>query len=363
VKSKDTIALFIPTLLGGGAERVFVNLANYFAHRSYNVWLLTSKKGIYFDVLDSNVKLFYIHKPSNFLSYYISGVIRVVYFLLKYRPSFFMCTLSEAILIGSIAKKISFSKTSIILRQAFIITENTKVEKFYTKLLAWSFKNAGGIIANSQDTAQSIKEKCTIDRDIQVLPNPIYDPNALALAKKEFEKPVKNNFILAIGNLKKEKDFKTLISAFSIVKKEVDIDLIILGEGPERENLTEQISRLNLRENVKLLGFIKNPYPYLYNTKLFVLSSNYEGFGNVLVEALSVGTSIVSTACAGGPNYILDNGKYGKLTPVGNYELLAKNIQEALKNPSNKENLIRRAKDFSIESVGEKYLSYIKRCK
>src|SRR5690606_26939837 len=138
--------------------------------------------------------------------------------------------------------------------------------------------------------------------------------------------------------------------------------LVILGEGPERINLTKQIFDLGLEQKVHLLGFIKNPYPYLKNANLFVLSSDYEGFGNVLVEALSVGTSVISTSCQGGPGYILNNGKYGKMVPVNDCELLADGISEVLKNPLEKDVLINRAKDFSVDVVGEKYLSYLRTC-
>src|SRR5690606_24679172 len=171
--------------------------------------------------------------------------------------------------------------------------------------------------------ADSLKEKCGVKKEINVLPNPVYNADALNLAKEKMEKEVNDNFIVAVGNLKKEKNFECLINAVSIFRQKEEnqkYQLVILGEGPERINLTKQIFDLGLEQKVHLLGFIKNTYPYLKNANLFVLSSDYDGFGNVLVEAISVGTSVISTSCQGGPWYILNNGKYGKMVPVNDCE-------------------------------------------
>jgi glycosyltransferase involved in cell wall biosynthesis len=162
--------------------------------------------------------------------------------------------------------------------------------------------------------------------------------------------------ILSVGRLIKEKDHETLIHAFAKVRKKRPARLAILGEGPERNQLQELIKRLGIQEDVVLLGFKTNPYVYMARAAVFVLSSTVEGLPNVIVEAMTVGTPIVSTDCESGPKEILDNGKYGTLVPVGNVEALAIAIEKQLDEPTDKEHLIERAKDFSLEKVVDQFL-------
>jgi glycosyltransferase involved in cell wall biosynthesis len=355
----NKIALFIPTLRGGGAERVFVNLANYFLAKGYIVYLLTTKEGVYFHLLNKNIRVIYFSISTNRILYYFLGIIQVSYFLLKHKPAILLTTLIEANLIGCIAKKVSFSKVILILRQANILRNITKSDNKYNKLMSWAFNNSNGIIANSPDTSISIQKLCNIKNDkIKIIANPVYSPNALFLAKEQLG--INDNYILAVGSFKKQKDYPTLIKAFSLVRKHISIALIVLGNGPERNNIEELVKNLQLENDVYFRGFVNNPYPYFANAKLFTLSSIFEGFGNVLVESLSVGTPVVSTNCQGGPNYILENGKYGTLVPVGDYKMLAEGIIKTLESNTDKEFLINRAKEFSIEKIGDEYLAYFK---
>src|SRR5690606_12861321 len=130
-------------------------------------------------------------------------------------------------------------------------------------------------------------------------------------------------------------------------------------EGILRESLQSQIKQLNLEEKVFMPGFVDAPKYFLKRAELFVLSSKWEGFGNVIVEALGVGTKVISTDCPSGPAEILENGKYGKLIPVGNPKELASAILEVLNEPNRPEFLIERAKDFSTEKIANEYINFI----
>ena len=360
MQQNKTIALLIPSLGGGGAEKVFVNLSNFFLQKGYNVWMLTSKEGSCFTLLNQNVNVFQIHRFRNIILNYLLGIFQASFFLVKYKPHFLLCTLVESNLIGTFAKKISFSRTILILRQAYIITDSTNSERKAIKFLKKTFNYCDGIIANSPDTSISLQKYCGIaERKIKTIPNPVYNSHAISLSQKDID-VLSKDFILAVGNLKKEKDYNTLIEAFSYVRNQTNIDLLILGEGPLKTELIELAKSLKVQEHIIFYGFCSNPYPFFAKAKLFVLSSEYEGFGNVIVEALSVGTPIVSTNCLGGPSYILENGKYGTLVPVRNPKLLADAIiRELNKKSPSKDFLINRAKEFSIEAIGEKYLHYI----
>jgi len=171
----------------------------------------------------------------------------------------------------------------------------------------------------------------------------------------------KDKKIISIGELKKQKNFCNLVKAISFFKKNYSYKLkvIILGDGTERAAIESTIKKENLEETIYLLGWVEDPIPYLKESDLFVLSSDYEGFGVVITEALSVGVNVVSTDCPSGPREILNNGEFGYLCEVGNPEDLAKSIKKALDKPINKAKLISRSKDFSIEIIGTQYQELI----
>lgn len=139
--------------------------------------------------------------------------------------------------------------------------------------------------------------------------------------------------IISIGRFDAQKDFFTLIRAFKLVKKRLkDVELILLGDGYQRDELERLAQYLGLQSCIHFLGWKANVYPYIKRSDLLVLSSRYEGFGYVLLEAMSQGTPVVSTDAPFGPREVLDNGKYGILVPVGNVEKMAEAIIKLLKN-------------------------------
>ncbi|NJK27869.1 MAG: glycosyltransferase, partial [Coleofasciculaceae cyanobacterium SM2_3_26] len=161
-----------------------------------------------------------------------------------------------------------------------------------------------------------------------------------------------------IGRLVDQKDFATLIRAFSIVKKVRKSRLVILGTGPNKPRLEALIEELDLRDDVDLPGFVENPFKYMARASVFVMSSAWEGFGNVLVEAMAVGTPVVSTDCRSGPSEILDNGKYGALVPVGDAEAMARAILDVIagkQKPVDPAWLDR----FRLETVANQYLDLL----
>lgn len=133
-----------------------------------------------------------------------------------------------------------------------------------------------------------------------------------------------------------------------------------MGEGEDRGRLEYLIKELKLENNVSLLGFVENPYAYMQRSDVFVLSSRWEGFGNVLVEAMACGCPVVSTNCPSGPAEILENGEYGILVPVEDVEKMAKSIIKILTNKELREELsnkaLKRSKEFHVEKAVEKYL-------
>ncbi len=169
--------------------------------------------------------------------------------------------------------------------------------------------------------------------------------------------------ILGMGRMVGQKDFATLIRAFVHVSQASDARLIILGEGPMRAELEEQVRSLgHLSDRISMPGFIDNPLPLIRRAHVFALSSRYEGFGNVLVEALACGTPVVSTDCPHGPSEILDRGRFGALVPVGNARALGRAILDALSSNPDREKLARRGQSFSVAKCAREYARLIEQC-
>ena len=163
------------------------------------------------------------------------------------------------------------------------------------------------------------------------------------------------SIVLSVGSLKAVKRHDILIRAFAELPRQ-DALLCIIGEGRERTKLESLIGSLGLQDRVLLAGHQKDPAAWYAHSDLFVLSSDHEGFGNVIVEALEHGLPVVSTNCPTGPNEILGDGKYGALVPVGDVGALAKGMEDALSRDHDHELLKRRSREFSVERAADAYL-------
>jgi glycosyltransferase involved in cell wall biosynthesis len=161
--------------------------------------------------------------------------------------------------------------------------------------------------------------------------------------------------VVTAGRIAKEKDFPTLLAAIAQLQNRRPVRLIILGDGVDAPNLRNQIANLGLSQRVFLAGTVQDIRPWLQYCDLFALSSQYEGFGNVLVEALAEGCRIVSTDCPFGPREILKGGKFGKLVPVGDIDALAHAIECYLCTAVDQEALRNRSLDFTIEKSMKAY--------
>ena len=165
--------------------------------------------------------------------------------------------------------------------------------------------------------------------------------------------------ILAAGRLIEQKNFLMLIRAFAEVRSQLDVRLILLGDGPQHEKICELINSLNIEEDVSMPGWVDNPYSFMASADLFVMSSSWEGCPNVLLEALACGCSVVSTDCPSGPSEILEHGRWGRLVPVNDQTALAEAIIATLENDRNQDALRQRAAQFSPENMIEKFETLI----
>ena len=161
--------------------------------------------------------------------------------------------------------------------------------------------------------------------------------------------------LLGAGKFKPQKDLSTLIRAFAMIRASRPARLIILGEGPQRKTLQALCTELGVLEDVAFPGFVDNPFAYMARSKVFVLSSAWEGFGMVLAEAMACGCPVVSTDCPSGPAEILEDGRYGPLVPVSDPEKMSAAIASTLDDPLPVETLRQRAAVFSDASAATLY--------
>ena len=166
--------------------------------------------------------------------------------------------------------------------------------------------------------------------------------------------------VFAAGRLHPQKGFSDLIhSIYLSLPTNPNIRLIIAGIGLMHDSLLSQATSLGISNYIQLVGYHPELTAFYQYSSIFVCSSLWEGFGNVIVEALSCGTTVVSTDCPGGPSFILDYGKYGYLTPVANPSALSQSILRALSCPMNPDLLIERARSFLTTFIASEYLTIL----
>ena len=359
------IFIILPDLCGGGAERLHVYLANEWLFRGYYVeFILMKNKGDLISLLCPDIKI----KDFNVLQ-----IRSLIYPLSKYikknKPDIIITAMWPLTSAVVIAWCISGKKGNLYLSDhenlsASYLSQHRVKPSFLKILIKTTYPYATGIIAVSNGVKEDI---CFLGSLLPSKVKVIYNPAAIGVSESfvthsDMFSMWGNNCkykILSVGRLSVQKDHKTLIKAFSLLPPEINAKLIILGDGPLRGELEKLIQQMNLTERITLPGFVLNPTPFYQSADLFVLSSLWEGFGNVIVEALECGLRIVSTDCPSGPSEILADGLYGKLVPVSDSVKMSNAIVEKLRNTHNSEFVIKRAQDFSLKKISDDYLAYM----
>lgn len=365
IKFMHKIALYIPSMSGGGAEKVFMILANYFISQGYHVdLLLTKKRGVYLKDLDNRINIIQLSsKRSAFDLPYLLN------YLNSYQPKVLLSALTHSNIIAIASSLLTRSKVEVFVSEHSNFTNNTKSMKFYKlyimKLfIKYFYKYAKGIICVSDGVKKDFHNlfPFTSDKTITIY-NPFETLKIKTNSLQSVDHPWLSNCrkfktIISSGRLHDAKDYYTLLKSISLLRKNCDVRLIILGEGDLRGGLSEFININKLNDIVDLFGFVDNPFSYIAKSDVFVLSSKYEGLPNVLIESMICGVPLVSTDCESGPAEILEEGKWGKLVPVGDADALAKAIYEIL-NEKKLRDYSYRIKSFDHEYIGQKYLKFM----
>lgn len=355
------VSIFIPTLGGGGAERVMVMLANSFASKGHSTHLVLLKaSGPYLSEVDARVKIFDLNKTRM-----LFALRALVLYLINERPKCLLSAMNYANIIALAAVRLSNKKIWAVISERSSPSgyRNFKFQNIILPLMKLMYPMANRIICVSEGVAKELQELVGVPYNkIDVIPNPL-DIKSISLAMDDvithpwILDPAKK-VILAVGRLSDEKNYETLIRAMVNIREHNDAVLIILGEGYRRPALEELVQKLNLEEHIEMPGFDANPFPLMNKCDAYVLCSRTEGFPNSLVQAMACGAPVISTDCHHGPREILEGGKYGTLVPVGSPEMLANAIVQAFSCGAHK-HARKKAEEYSVDKIVNKYLGVL----
>jgi len=362
----ERIAIFLPSLRGGGAERMMLNLAGGLADHGVLVDLILAQaEGPYLTDVPSNVRV--IDLKSSRISLSLPALTR---YLRNNTPSALLSALTHCNLIAIFARFLSKCDCRLVISERNTLSVSSKNIRslrgyLIVRLARYFYPNSDALVAVSKGVADDVCDTMRFPEEkIHVIYNPVVTRELL---KKQHEplahpwfSPGQPPVILSTGRLVKQKDFSTLIYAFSKLHAQRPLRLMILGDGEERRLLQELCSSLGVVEDVAFTGFVDNPYQYMVHADVFALSSRWEGLANVLIEALVCGCPVVSTDCPSGPREVLQGGEYGQLVPVGDVEQLAISILKVLDSPPDREKQKHRGSEFSQEKATLEYLAVLR---
>ncbi len=358
---KLKIAFLITGLQSGGAERVMSNLANEFVKKGHKIRIIVMKKAISDYELDDRIEFvgadaLTVSGKNNFFK----GIICYIKNIREFKPDIVVSFLPKTIIIAMLCRLFLFRKIPVIVCER----ANPKIRKgLIGKLNDMLFPLADGCGFQTADARDYYKIKN--QAKTAILKNPIgadFDiERFIGVRKKE---------IVTAGRLYDQKNHALLVNAFSkIANKYPEYKLIIYGDGPLMKDLKMLIDKLKLSERVLLPGRVDNIKGQIYESALFVLSSDFEGMPNALLEAMALGLPCISTDCpVGGPRDIIENYENGILVPVNNVDEMAQAMDEVLSDGILAEKLGNNAhniyEEFSLEFVTEQWKAFIyKICK
>ena len=358
------VAIHMPSLRGGGAERVMLGLAAGLSERGLPVDLvLVRAEGEYLSQVPERVRLVDLdsHRTA-------ASLLKFLRYIHRERPDVILSALTPTNVVSLISKLLFRRDLRVFVRQDSTYTEafakGSLKEQGVLRVLKWLLPAADCIVSVSQGVTDDLRGLIPdVSHKIMTIRNPVVWPDHAAKSVCPVGHPWLYDpsipVILSVGRLVPLKDHATLLRAFTQVVGSRPARLVILGEGPERQNLAVLAERLGLSQHFDMPGFHLNPFAYMSKAKVFVLSSRYEGFANVLPEAMASGTPVVSTDCRSGPREILEDGKWGRLVPVGDWHAMAEAILDTLDNPIPSDHLISRASAFSAEASIDRYMEIL----
>lgn len=293
---------------------------------------------------------------------------RLMLYFLSEKPDIVISSQTHLnLLVICIRMLIGFPRHLIVREHITFNKEFFKNKRLLERMRPWIIQHcypfASKVVAVSKSSADSIHLFTKLNKEVHVIQNGLnlnlIRQKANELQNHQWLNNSSVKLIIGIGRLTHQKDFSTLLRAFYQLKNPQNYRLLILGEGAELTSLKSLAEELNIQDYVDFPGFIHNPYPFLASANIFVLPSRWEGFANVVIEALACGIPIVATDCPGGPADILAEKSFSRIIPMEDSRAMARSIEELLACKNEKASIINYSEEFSIENVAQKYINLI----
>ncbi|MDY6933070.1 MAG: glycosyltransferase [Spirochaetota bacterium] len=370
---KTKLLFVIPSLAGGGAERVLLTLFNNLSNEKYEISLvLFIKQGKFLNELPPDINIIDIDKMSRWDFFNLIFRLRKV--IKDIKPASIIGMYYYSSIIAVLSCLFINDRPKIIVcehgsHSAFLPT--TRARHLKKLLMKFSYRKADKIVAISQH----MKENLIVDlklkpANITVINNPIpvklIKEQALDSIADDLLNYKKGQIIISLGRLTQQKRFDRLIRAFSLVLQQKEVYLIILGQGELLNDLQNLVDELNVKKFVRFLGFKDNPFAWLSKADIFVLSSDWEGLPMVILEAMACGTPVIATDCPTGPKEIIINGENGFLVQMNDEKALAEAMLALLKDGNLRNKISKkgelRAEDFRTEIIIPQYEKLFDQC-
>lgn len=347
-----------------------VRLANHLDRACFHVAIALSKPGgIYEPALEADIERWYLKSGASRSSTAraLGSILPLRGLVQKTQPEI-VCAVMERANLAALAAVWGVSPRPKMI----VCVQNTPsivygrskklVDRLILALLPKAYPAADQVVALSHGVAEDLLALAPrLARNLRVIHNAGLDRRVLRLASQPVAQEVglKRPLILACGRLTEQKGFSSLLRALVEVRKDLPAQLWIIGEGPQRPFLEQEIRALGLQACVHLPGFLENPYGFMAAADVFVLPSLWEGFGNVIVEAMACGAPVIASDCPHGPAEIITDRVDGLLVPPGQAGPLAQALLLLLKDAalsrSLRENGFQRALDFEATAIAARY--------
>ena len=351
------LGLFLPALEGGGAEQVMLQLAGGLALRGHDVHLMVAKPGgALSGRIPEGVNVITLRRTSSLAArVYVlrhgdawSQAFAPWPGLMDFTPALaaelenqhfdaLLCsTIGASAELMTAAMSCARVSTRLVLRESNMVAVKWQGQSRRLARLRRAYARPAKVVAVSHRVAQDLVDTLGVDqRRIVAIPNPLDLERIHELAQQVPEHPWFTEdvpIVLAVGRLVPQKGFAMLLEAAALVRRQLAVRVVILGDGPQRAALLEQAARLGLADVVSLPGFVANPYACMARADVMVLPSHYEGLPNCLLEALACGCPVVATDSPGGTAEVMVQGALGRLVPVGDAQATAEAILEAIQS-------------------------------
>lgn len=329
------LAIVGPIKAWGGIEGKIVTLCREFADRGVqtDIVLLRGGEVPYPDRLDDRVRVHHLVTRSK-----RDGVPAFRDWLRKNRPDAVLTLKDHGAQVALLARLLGRLDMPVFVKvtNTLSVVARRRLQRWLIRRL---YPRANGVIGNSQGVVDDLCGVFNVPpARVHCIHNPTVTEDFPQRAAVEVDHPWLQPdtgvpVLIGVGRFTAQKDFQLLMRAFARVHQRLRCRLIILGDGPDRTSLEMEARRLGVLDDVDLPGFVLDALPWIKRSSIFVLSSRYEGLSNVLIEALAVGTPVVSTDCPSGSAEILEHGRHGDLVPVGDEAALSEAIRERLTHP------------------------------